>query len=70
MSQGAPRPRGHNPRLRQWNRFRQRLYHKFYPDKFGRNLCTGCGRCIEACPAGMDLIEILEGLAVKEGSRP
>jgi ferredoxin len=62
---------GHNPRPRQWNRFRQRVYHKFiyYPDKFGRILCTGCGRCIEACPAGMDLIEILEGLAAKEGSQ-
>jgi ferredoxin len=56
---------------RQWNRFRQRVYHKFvyYPDKFGRILCTGCGRCIEACPARMDLIEILEGLTAKEGSQ-
>jgi ferredoxin len=63
---------GHNPRPRQWNRFRQRVYHKFlyYPDKFGRLLCTGCGRCIDACPAGMDLIEVLEGLAAKEGNQP
>lgn len=58
---------GHNPRPRQWNRWRQRVYHKmlFYPDKFGRLLCTGCGRCVEACPAGMDLIEILQGSAAK-----
>ena len=63
---------GHNPRPRQWNRFRQRVYHKFlyYPEKFGRLLCTGCGRCIDACPAGMDLIEVLEGLAAKEGNQP
>jgi ferredoxin len=62
---------GHNPRPRQWNRYRQRVYHKFvyYPDKFGRLLCTGCGRCVEACPGGMDLIEVLQAVAEKEGSR-
>jgi ferredoxin len=60
---------GHNPRARQSSRWRQRIYHKFvyYPDKFGRLLCTGCGRCVDACPAGMDLIEILQGVAGKEG---
>lgn len=58
---------GHNPRPHQWNRWRQRIYHKllFYPDKFGRLLCTGCGRCVEACPAGMDLVEILMEIAGK-----
>jgi len=56
---------GHNPRPQQWNRYRQRIYHKFqyYPDKFGRLLCTGCGRCIDSCPAGMDLVEVLQTLA-------
>ncbi len=63
---------GHNPRPRQWHRYRQRIYHKFiyYPDKFGRLLCTGCGRCVEACPAGLDLIETLAGLAAREGGQP
>ncbi len=63
---------GHNPRPRQWHRYRQRIYHKFiyYPEKFGRPLCTGCGRCIEACPAGLDLVEVLEGLAARKGSQP
>jgi len=62
---------GHNPRPRPWNRFRQRVYHKFiyYPDKFGRILCTGCGRCVETCPAGVDLIEVLADVAGREGSR-
>jgi ferredoxin len=59
---------GHNPRPRQANRYRQRVYHKFvyYPDKFGRLLCTGCGRCVDACPGGVDLIELLRGLAQEE----
>jgi ferredoxin len=61
---------GHNPRPRQSSRYRQRVYHKFiyYPDKFGHMLCTGCGRCVDDCPGGMDLIEILQGCAAKEGS--
>jgi len=35
--------------------------HKFsiYPRRFDAWLCTGCGRCARACPAGMDLPEIL-----------
>lgn len=59
---------GHNPRPNQWNRYRQRLYHKFvyYPDKFGKLLCTGCGRCVDTCPGGVDLIEILQGLGEEE----
>lgn len=34
-------------------RFRSRFMHKlrFYPEKYGRPLCTGCGRCIVVCPA-------------------
>jgi ferredoxin len=52
---------GHNPRKDQAARFRQRIMHKFriYPERFGEILCTGCGRCIRACPAGMDLAAIL-----------
>ena len=55
---------GHNPRPDQPSRWRQRLSHKFnyYPGKFGRTLCTGCGRCIRLCPAGMDLLTDLKDL--------
>lgn len=62
---------GHNPRPKQVNRYRQRLYHKFqyYPDKFGRLLCTGCGRCVDSCSGGMDLIEVLQECAAREESR-
>jgi ferredoxin len=63
---------GHNPRPRQANRYRQRVYHKmiYYPDKFGPLLCTGCGRCIDACPAGVDLLEVLQDLASRPEPKP
>ncbi len=53
---------GHNPRGDQNARHRQRISHKFYiyPHKFGDVLCTGCGRCVRACPSGQDLVEILQ----------
>jgi ferredoxin len=52
---------GHNPRPDQNARCRQRIVHKFeiYPKRFQHVLCTGCGRCVEACPAGVNLPEIL-----------
>jgi ferredoxin len=53
---------GHNPRDLQPKRYRNRFMHKFkyYDDKFGKTLCTGCGRCIRACPVGIDIKEILD----------
>jgi len=60
---------GHNPRGDQGARYRQRITHKFsiYPKRFGQTLCTGCGRCVRACPAGIDLLEILETLGARAG---
>jgi NAD(P)H-flavin reductase len=56
---------GHNPRPDQGARWRQRLNHKFryYPEKFGQTLCTGCGRCLRLCPAGMDIVADLKTVA-------
>jgi ferredoxin len=68
---------GHNPRPSGANRWRNRLMHKFkyFPERFDRRACVGCGRCMRVCGAGRDLIEILEHIvsqpvpeAVAEGS--
>jgi sulfhydrogenase subunit beta (sulfur reductase) len=52
---------GHNPREFQFERYRQRIQHKFryYVDKFGRILCTGCGRCQRACPVDHAMLAII-----------
>lgn len=59
---------GHNPRDMQPKRYRNRIMHKFkyYDDKFGQTLCTGCGRCIRFCPVGIDIAGILEEIQEKE----
>ncbi len=62
----------YNPRKTQIERFRQRVMHKFsiYPRRFGALLCTGCGRCARACPAGMNLPEVLGQLIQLAGAPP
>ena len=52
---------GHNPRPTGRERFRNRFLHKleFFSERYGKPLCTGCGRCIVACPAGIDITEII-----------
>ena len=53
---------GHNPRDLQPKRYRNRIMHKFkyYDDKFGQTLCSGCGRCVRICPVGIDIAAIVE----------
>jgi len=55
---------GHNPRETVKERFRQRVLHKYlYINKnFGYTACTGCGRCIRSCPAGMNIKKVVESI--------
>lgn len=52
---------GENFREKRHSRFRYRYLHKQegFVSKYGRPSCTGCGRCIEVCPAGIDLREVI-----------
>jgi len=56
---------GANPRKFLYQRLRNRFDKKFnfFPDVLGRFGCTGCGRCIEACPGKIDIREVLSKLA-------
>ncbi|MFB3818911.1 MAG: 4Fe-4S dicluster domain-containing protein [Candidatus Methylomirabilales bacterium] len=56
---------GHNPRMSQTERTRQRVMHKFryLVEEFGVVACTGCGRCVQSCPVNIDLRAVLRELA-------
>jgi len=51
---------GHNPRSVKFRRWRQRAMHKFvyYKERFGTNLCVGCGKCQNACPVDISIYEV------------
>lgn len=56
---------GANPRPKLWMRLRNRFEKKFdfFPKIAGTYACTGCGRCISACPAKIDIRRVLRKLA-------
>lgn len=51
---------GHAFRSARSARVRHRILHKlkYFNDRFGDQMCVGCGRCITACPTGIDIAEI------------
>jgi Fe-S oxidoreductase len=56
---------GYDPRPSKGAKLRQRFYHKFlyYPTQFkGQVKCTGCGRCVRACPVNIDIREIVSDM--------
>lgn len=62
---------GHRPRTEKGERLRNRVLCKFYyyPEQYGLDnstACTGCGRCVDACPVNVDITEVMMDL----GRRP
>jgi len=55
---------GHRARPEKAERLRNRFFCKFYyyagqTGLGNTSACTGCGRCIDVCPAGVDITEVL-----------
>ena len=59
---------GANPRPKLWMRLRNRFEKKFdfFPKVADLYACTGCGRCIAACPAKIDIRKVLKRLVNNE----
>ncbi|MBI4743477.1 MAG: 4Fe-4S dicluster domain-containing protein [Actinobacteria bacterium] len=55
---------GHNPRARKFERYRNRINHKFSYLVIRNNIigCVGCGRCIRHCPVSLDIREVVKGV--------
>jgi ferredoxin len=55
---------GHNPRASRADRYRQRVLHKYLyvTQNTGFIACTGCGRCVRSCPAGINIKTAVESL--------
>jgi sulfhydrogenase subunit beta (sulfur reductase) len=55
---------GENFRESRSDRIKFRFYHKQrgFVAEYGRPSCVGCGRCIVACPAGIDIAQVLNRL--------
>jgi formate hydrogenlyase subunit 6/NADH:ubiquinone oxidoreductase subunit I/predicted nucleic acid-binding protein len=56
---------GHNPRATKGQRLRNRFFCKFYYmlQDYGSTGCVGCGRCVEACPVNIDIVEMLHDVS-------
>ena len=62
---------GENFREHRSSRIKFRYYHKQrgFVAEYGRPSCVGCGRCIAGCPAGIDIVSVIEKLrGDKDGS--
>jgi len=56
---------GANPRKVLGDRIKHRLMHKFvyFLDRYGIDMCVGCGRCIDGCAGGADIRTVLRKLS-------
>ncbi len=53
---------GHSFREDRADRVRNRYYHKqeSFVREFGMPSCVGCGRCIDNCPTGINVVEVFQ----------
>ena len=61
-----------NNRTSQMQRFRQRFMHKlvYYPaNNNGMYSCVGCGRCVEKCPASLNIVKVIKAFEKQGGDR-
>jgi sulfhydrogenase subunit beta (sulfur reductase) len=60
---------GANPNKVLGERIKHRLMHKFvyFLERYGVNMCVGCGRCIDADAGGIDLRKVLKELSEEAG---
>jgi len=60
-----------NPRSRLSDRVKHRYYHKYdyLPLSHGAIYCTGCGRCIDTCSAGIDMRDSFRRIKEKAGGK-
>lgn len=62
---------GENFRASRASRIKFRFYHKQrgFVAEYGRPSCVGCGRCRDACPAGIDIIDVITRLREVQHAR-
>lgn len=60
---------GANPNKVLGERIKHRLMHKFvyFLERYGVNMCVGCGRCIDADAGGIDIRQVLKKLSEEAG---
>ena len=61
-----------NNRTTQKERFRQRFMHKlvYFPaNNEGMYSCVGCGRCVEKCPAALNIVKVVKAFQKQGGGQ-
>ena len=61
-----------NNRTSQMQRFRQRFMHKlvYFPaNNDGMYSCVGCGRCVEKCPASLNIVKVIKSFQKTGGEQ-
>ncbi len=56
---------GANPYKILGDRIKHRLLHKFvyFLDRYGKDMCVGCGRCVDGCAGEVDIRTVLKKLS-------